>query len=215
VNRWFGRQDNAGKLLVGDAKLLALPVRCLNSAAYRWLTCPLILERYQRDRRRLGQSAGFDIPEVSLGRLLGADETVKVFLEERLFTGAGPVTDTVVAAVEECIPLKTARKRCRRMLAVVNDEDFAWFARYALPVSARNILADETKTSRNLWYEESLPPDTLLWSCIIERGQSKDDPVQGLFGDGTGYLQAGGNETVGMGWFALHRLGTKEGICRP
>src|SRR5690606_5006392 len=53
VAEMFGRPDQAGRLLVSDARLLLLPVRSL-TGAYRWVTCPLLLERYQRDLARCG-----------------------------------------------------------------------------------------------------------------------------------------------------------------
>ena len=49
----FGAPDEAGALLVSDARLLLLPVRSL-TGAYRWVTCPLLIERYQRDLKRAG-----------------------------------------------------------------------------------------------------------------------------------------------------------------
>lgn len=53
VEKRFGRPDQAGDLLVADARLLLLPVRSL-TGAYRWLTCPHILERFRRDLARAG-----------------------------------------------------------------------------------------------------------------------------------------------------------------
>ena len=47
---------------------------------------------------------------------------------------------------------------------VLNDDDFTWFARFGLSIQARNVLEDGTKQSQNLWYEETLPPDTLLYA---------------------------------------------------
>ncbi len=82
------------------------------------------------------------------------------------------------------------------------DADFAWFARYALPVQARNVLDDETKQSLNLWYEEALPPDTLMYAIVASRGDLARQAVDSLF-QSDPYLQIGGNETVGEGWFAV------------
>ena len=44
----FGEHDNAGALLVSDARLLLLPIRSLTSH-FMWVTCPHLIERYVRE----------------------------------------------------------------------------------------------------------------------------------------------------------------------
>ena len=199
--RIFGQQDNAGALLVSDARLLLLPVRSLQSA-YKWLTCPHLLERFQRDRQRAGEPGpGLPLPPVSRDRYLGADDGL-LFLEERQFQRQGELPMNLVATLEPLIQHAETKKRLPSQLVVLNDDDFAWFARYGLAVRARNVLDEKRKTSRNLWYEEAIPPDTLFYALLAERLPNAIEPVNGLFADRP-YLQVGGNETVGMGWFAV------------
>ncbi|TMQ07372.1 MAG: type III-B CRISPR module RAMP protein Cmr4, partial [Deltaproteobacteria bacterium] len=59
----FGKHDHAGKLLISDARLLLLPVRSL-AGAYRWVTSPLLLERYRRDCARCGLPVA--VPEITM-----------------------------------------------------------------------------------------------------------------------------------------------------
>ena len=73
----------------------------------------------------------------------------------------------------------------------------------ALALQARNVLDDETKQSKNLWYEETLPPDTVMHALIAARTPAALETVSSLFPEEDPYLQAGGNETVGQGWFAV------------
>jgi CRISPR-associated protein Cmr4 len=87
----------------------------------------------------------------------------------------------------------------------VTDKAFAWFAQYALPVQARNVLDEGTKTSKNLWYEEALPPDTLMYFVVGERADGAATRIA-VHLAGRRYLQAGGNETVGQGWFTVRRV---------
>ncbi|MCA3749637.1 MAG: type III-B CRISPR module RAMP protein Cmr4 [Rubrobacter sp.] len=197
--RIFGKQDNAGDLLVSDARLLLLPVRSLTSA-YKWVTCPHLLERLQRDLKRSGQEdAGFEIPPVEPKKALTGGNG-RLFLEERSFEISGRVPEDVVQAAGSLIPHGEARGRLAEQLAILHDDDFGWFARYGLAVQARNVL-DENKKSKNLWYEETLPPDTLMYAVLAERkGNRTLDSVKENIGE---YLQVGGNETVGQGWFAL------------
>ena len=57
--------EHAGALLVGDARLLLLPVRSLTSH-FKWVTCPALLRRLRADLERLGLPAfaADAIPEV-------------------------------------------------------------------------------------------------------------------------------------------------------
>ncbi len=105
------------------------------------------------------------------------------------------------------IPHKETRGRLEKQLVVLHDDDFAWFARYGLAIQARNTLDPEKKTSDNLWYEETIPADALFYAVLAERVEDAIGPVKSLFKDRP-FLQVGGNETVGMGWFAVAFPGT-------
>lgn len=193
----FGKQENAGNLLVSDARLLLLPVRSLSSA-YRWVTCPHLLERFKRDAERSSQQTSFDLPNVEGKEALSRDSD-KLFLEERSFEVSGESPQDVVEALGQLIPHEETRARLEYQLTIVSDDAFSWFARYGLAIQARNVLTDQ-KTSKNLWYEETLPPDTLMYAVLAERNGGTLHKVREA---NNGYLQAGGNETVGQGWFAL------------
>ena len=84
-----------------------------------------------------------------------------------------------------------------------HDDDFAWFVRYGLSIQARNVLEDGTKKSKNLWHEETLPPDSLMYALVAGRNATALAALDTLFPENDPYLQAGGNETVGHGWFAV------------
>jgi CRISPR-associated protein Cmr4 len=199
VEAIFGKPDHAGKLLVSDARLLLLPVRCL-TGSYRWVTSPLILERYRRDLTRCGLSAKLKVPSVAPGSVLAA-RNGKLYLEERELAIAGGVPTDVIDAITPLVRHSETRQRLEAQLAIVGDDEIAWFCRYAVPLQARNVL-DEAKRSVNLWYEESLPPDTLLYALAMARDDDAKRAAHGLFNDDDPYLQIGGNETVGHGWVA-------------
>ena len=208
-DKLFGKQENAGELLISDARLLLLPVRSL-SASYCWLTSPYLVERFSRDMERAGNGkpvpTGTDMPSDDDKIVVSGKTGEVLFLEERLFTIERGPSDALESAIAALIPCSDTRRRLARQLAVVTDKTFAWFARYALPVQARNVLDENTKTSRNLWYEESLPPDTLMYFLAGERGGSGAAAELAAHLVGQKYLQAGGNETVGEGWFTVGRL---------
>jgi len=102
------------------------------------------------------------------------------------------------------------RERLAERLVVLHDDDFAWFVRYGLSIQARNVLEDGTKRSRNLWYEETLPPDAVMYALVLGRTAEALGAVDRLFTEEDPYLQTGGNETVGQGWFAV-RVRKRDG----
>ena len=100
--------------------------------------------------------------------------------------------------MQPCLLHHETRERLPAQIAVLANDDFAWFARYGLAIQARNVLDDGTKQSRNLWYEETLPPDAVLYAIVMGRGDDALGAPDSLFPERDPYLQAGGNETVGQ-----------------
>jgi len=204
VDEVFGGQANAGKVLVTDARLLLLPIRSL-SGHYRWVTCPYILERLERDLTLIGRHNNFGPIEVGKGEAIAAqtDES-ELFLEEISFMVKQidqVIWERIVGVVAPLIRHERARRRLGRQLVIINDDDFSHFAKFGLAVQARNQLDRETKESKNLWYEETLPPDTVLYSLLISRtndGNAHKSLKEHL--ENQPYLQVGGNETIGQGW---------------
>lgn len=208
----FGDQDRAGGVMFSDARLLLLPVRSL-SGAYRWVTCPHLIERFERDRMRAGIDGEIKRPNVhklSSSEALGSTQGENIFLEERQFTTSNLCDDAVERAIAPLIKSPGARSRLARQLVVLTDEDFSWFARYGLGVQARNVLEKETKRSTNLWYEETIPADALFYAILHERQRNALSTLEASFTQNP-YVRMGGNETVGQGWFALttHAQGGK------
>jgi len=209
--RVFGEQDIAGTLLVSDIRLLLLPVRSLKSQ-YKWLTCPHLIERLARDLRRSSVAApDVGIQCVADGKYLGENEN-DLFLEERQFQFSGKLPTGLVDQVQSLIPHADSQQRVAQQLVVLSDRDFSWFARFGLAVTARNVLNPETKSSNNLWYEETIPPDSVFYGLLADRGGRSLDVVETMFAQRP-YLQVGGNETVGQGWFAVKILKNKGGAA--
>ena len=198
----FGSPEHAGDLLVSDGRLLLLPVRSLTSS-FRWVTCRHLLERYRRDLGRAVLEPRPDVPDVKQGDVLAAGDG-SLFLEERQFTIRGVPTDALVTAIAPCVLHDETRRRLGDRIAVLDDDDFAWFVRYGLCIQARNRLDDDgSKRSRNLWYEETLPPDTVMYALVMGRSDGVLETLDTLFPETDPYLQVGGNETVGQGWLAV------------
>lgn len=210
VSKAFGKQDGAGDLIVSDARLLLLPVRSL-TGQYKWATCPYLLERLDRDINRSGLAEKLKAPIMNKKPEMGtvqAEGTGKIFLEEREFEIKGNADSSIIELIRQLVSNKASKERLAEQLIVLNDDDFKWFASYGLPISARNALKEDTKTTipGALWYEETLPVDSLFYTLFLERNNGAIDLVKDLVKERP-YLQVGGNETVGQGWFALNLVG--------
>jgi CRISPR-associated protein Cmr4 len=201
-----GGGGGAGVLLISTARLLFLPVRRLDGP-YAWVTTPYLLERLRRDASRSGAAIG-TVPIITVSGtelLIAGPPQSPVFLEEYVFTAKkNPKTTDIDALVKALVADAPLAARLAQQAAIMTDTEFAWFAENALPVDAHNQLSD-TKLSQNLWYEEVLPPDTLLFSMILTRHDDEDELVT-CFAEKlrkANYLQVGGNESTGQGWFRL------------
>ena len=202
----FGKEDNAGCLVFSDARLLLLPVRSLTDN-YKWLTCPYIIERLNRDRSRLNNNAVEDLP-INVGNVGKHTAICKgsknLYLEERQFEIKNDDISGVVNLFKQFIN-PVSQKRLENQLAILSDDDFKWFAQYGLQVNARNVL-DDNKTSKNLWYEETVPVDTIFYTLIFNRFNDGKECSMEEFSNVINtvpYIQVGGNETIGQGWFKI------------
>ena len=114
------------------------------------------------------------------------------------------------------------REKLRRSLVILPDNDFRDFVLYATEIITRIRIDRATKTVAGgaLWTEEHLPTDTLLYVPMYatdsrkardkEKGE-KAIPAAEILKDAMslennqgGYIQLGGDETVGRGLVCLH-----------
>ena len=208
----YGSASSQGKVGFSDLRLLLLPVRS-SVSAYKWTTCPRLLERLLRDCCRCNAAITFIVPQVAPAEALSAEpHGQRVYLEELTFTISGPAPADVAAAIGALLPGAPAydntRQRLAKQLLIMSDDDFAWFTRFGLPVAAHNVLEQDTKRSLNLWYEESLPVDTLLYGIAMSRAATATqlDSLRTWITDNP-WLQIGGKETTGRGICRLQPLG--------
>lgn len=222
VNPLFGDEGSEGKgseyagaLLITDARLLLLPVRSLTSH-FKWVTCPAILKRLLTDCARLGLDAPFSELQnkITDEQAISNDGDI-LFLEEFRFNVIEHDLDlsSIIEFIVKLMGRDDAEDALKNQLVIVNDDIFSQLSQYATPVNAHIKMKDDSsKTVQDggLWYEETLPPDTLLYVGVVaNRARQKEinktpndvlDKFKELLPKSRPYLQLGGNETLGMGW---------------
>lgn len=203
--------EYAGALLVSDARLLLLPVRSLTSH-FKWVTCPAILQRLQRDAERLGIKLDFTVPTVADNgtATTAATEATDLFLEEYRFATQTQDLGSLISNIEKITGL--SNDVLSDQLVIVSNNQFSYLAQYATPVNPHIAIDNDKKVVKPgaLWYEETLPAETILYFALSAHKSRAENSklsaedilnciTQGLFGESP-YLQLGGNETLGMGW---------------
>lgn len=214
-----GAADSAGAIIVTDARLLLFPVRSLTSQ-FKWVTCPDVLRRYQADSERLGLKVNFDMfglddesQAIVHGEQASIVESNGLFLEEYRFTVQTKNLGAIISALAKLMQRDDAVQALQKQLVIVSNDSFTHLVNHATSVNAHIAIDSDTKIVKNgaLWYEETLPPETLLYLGLSANQERKKEGkllsakevlsrVLDLFPKDEFYLQIGGNETVGMGW---------------
>ncbi len=211
--------DHAGAVWFPDAHLIALPVRSLYGS-FAWITCPLALQRWQRDRKGAGDTAfavaPIALPAGNLSALVAPGNALaqngSIYLEDYdlAATEDDRVGTLANALADEVFEEDDWKKLFSNRLEIVSDFVFQQFATTSLDVLARIRLNEKTKTvaQGGLWYEEAIPAESIFAAPLLV-GEVKLQEVHGvdeaslwthlhaLLDDQM--LQIGGNASVGRG----------------
>lgn len=210
----FGRADqdgesaNSGSLVFTDARLVCLPVRSLYGT-FAWVTSPMVLHRLTRDfdpvsRAGLptlrGNSTEVLLPQEMQSVL--KDSSSRVYFEDLDFN------------IQESAEVKTWAQKIAgwifpeaplwqtefvKRFAVVPNDSFDFLCETGTEVRARVRIQTEKKAVAKgaLWYEESLPAETILaglvWCDRVFSGNgATPESLLGQFCSGVLDLQIGG-----------------------
>jgi CRISPR-associated protein Cmr4 len=226
VNSIFGpntvdASDHAGSAQFGDARLVLLPVRSL-AGTFAWVTSPYLLERCARDAGAAGLIAP-KIPMVKPGECQITQESVirigatqKVILEDLDLSFQD--SESLTAEWATCLALElfkddeTSQLMLKQRFCIVNDDTLSFLLETATEVVARIRLDDDTKTvtQGGLWYEESLPTESILISLVRLEDSRADaekygakrmanDALEMIHEAVKKPVQLGGKATVGRG----------------
>jgi CRISPR-associated protein Cmr4 len=221
--------SSAGAFSITDARILAFPVRSLQQV-FVWVTCPMVIQRLLRDielidygkqetDKRIAEAikkAQAEVPtptDAQAWATTASALTGTLILEDLNFdipkAANNHNVDAIAGLLESLLDDQAGFDGKR--LVVIPDKDFQHLVRYATQVSARIKLNDRKTTDGdggNLWYEETLPPETVMYGLALCHAPRKKDSgetakdvaekLEKLLADR--FLQIGGNETVGQGW---------------
>lgn len=195
----FGDENSkkAGKLLVGEARVLAFPVRSARGM-FSWVTSPLALERFKRD-------GGYDftVPQLTDMQCLAPcdlcfDNSKNAVFEEYCFEQRGGLPEDIAEAFK---PLSNdpVWENVAKRLAVISDEMFSYFVENACEVPARICLNDDGIVD-NLFNQEQVPSETMFYNVLAEMQDGILEQVTDKIPE---VLQFGGDETIGLGYCSI------------
>lgn len=226
----FGRsdadkeKDNAGSLVFTDARLICLAVRSL-FGTFAWVTSPLALQRFKRDLD------GAKVTEIPTSHCPISDQKIhlptdagsvlklsdgKVYLEDLDFEAqdcdcakewGGQLSRWVFPGNSDW------QKIFKERFAILPDNSFDFLCEMGTEINARIRIDDEKKTVAKgaLWYEESLPAESILaglvWCDRVfpkallkpPEGKTEQQWLMETYCQKELTLQIGGKATIGKG----------------
>lgn len=204
--------DKAGAISIGDARILLFPIRS-SITPFLWVTCPAILRKLKRDRKIVGLNSEWIIPNVEDDKYLGLNESNQdIIFEDLLLSREGQIDENITETIKSLMPSEDFynTKNLKNYLGIISDKNFSMLVETGTEVQAR-IKLTEQKTSNNLWYQELLPSNSILYTVISMLDERKngndrkgaDDLEKSLKETLCEYIQIGGDETLGRGWTRL------------
>ncbi|WP_027180399.1 type III-B CRISPR module RAMP protein Cmr4 [Maridesulfovibrio bastinii] len=238
VQAIFGAEDSgnmsASAMSIEDGILIALPARSY-FGTFAYLTSPYTLQQFKKALVRSGVKkglpslpavSGIDPAKNSYRALLTKDSLLvrngNVLLEEMDLSveDEGNADEWAACIAEYFCESEDDKKVLIKRFAIVDDNVLNFLCDTALPVDARIRIEEETGTVANgaLWYEESVPPES-LFMAVAGMDKSYKDKDKKTYSDDylcnilTGdeqvkdlYVQMGGKATTGKGFVAV-RIG--------
>lgn len=222
---------HAGALQLSDARVLLFPVQS-DRGTFAWVTCPLVLQRFERDslgalarakpklqvsgwtvgsgRIRVAKASALRVGQDQAGqdRVVLDGHRLTVQPDDMQPDDKDAQTDLLAELLAGWVFAdKSWQALFRQRLAVVDNELFTWFTQLGTELRTRICLDEETGTVRDggLWTEESLPTETVLAGVMRVEGGAVPKPWQNLAALMAQPVQLGGHASTGQGtaWLRL------------
>lgn len=205
-------ESQSGAIALADARLLLFPVKSLRGV-FAWVTCKMVLERFNQEASHyISHSPLLPVPpenSVSSTTLLVGNN--QLVLEEYSYSvNQDDQVRELAQELQRLLGLPQDTGLVQR-LVVLEDNDFADFARMSTEINARIRINPESGIVQEgaLWYEENVPPETVFYSFLFagrERtaepgGLSDEEVIQFITEEKyfPAVFQLGGNSTLGKG----------------
>lgn len=230
-----GGEAFSGAATFTDARLLLFPIRSLKGV-FAYATSCFALNRLKRDLNIANVQVPWNVPkEPTENEVLGIGgsdliEDSKVILEEYAFDFVQNKETKEIANwfSEKVFPqgneYKFWQDKIKKDLIILPENAFKDFVKLSTEVQARIKINNETKTAatRALFYEESLTPDTLLYSIAMANDpfrdeekrpddlKSAEDTVGFISALDNNRTQLGGDTSIGKGIVSIRILNGGE-----
>jgi len=227
----FGRDDfgsegddnnsQAGKLLVGEAKILAFPVRSAKNA-FAWCTCPTVIYRLLRDLQSVASPKlpnDLKLPQLNADQCLAAEELCftengrKVILEEYcLQVVSNDVDPNLIAALEKMSEDPVWRKELGQHLVILSNEMFSYFVQNACEIAQHVKIDIDTNAAQGgaLFNQENVPSETMFYALMTETKDKCLEKLAAKLQDNNHILQIGADATTGLGWCTVELITEKQ-----
>ncbi len=209
---------NSGSLVFTDARLICLPVRSFYGT-FAWVSSPMVLWRLLRDLNLADLHKKLSSLNVQGNKVLIPNDNsnssvlhdkVNVYLEDlKLYVQPNSNTNLWAGKIAEwCFPDDTSwQNEFKKRFAVIPDNTFDFLCETGTEVNTRIRIEPERKTVKKgaLWYEESLPAETILsglvWCDKVYSNDKNITPKRLMdeFCSKEHELQIGGKATIGKG----------------
>lgn len=201
------KEERAGALVFTDAKIVCIPIRSIYGT-FAWCCSTVSLNRIKRDLQLAGIKSFDNIPNIKEQNISVTSNSElkyekKVYLEDLdldVQDQAETETDKIAQFLANKIFTDDIQKEIfQKRFAIVSEEVFNFLCETGTEVIAHNRIKDDTKVTDTgaLWYEETLPPETILFGFVWQQEFCKTD--LNCFCNSKLSLQLGGKSSVGKG----------------
>ncbi len=214
-------ESQAGALGFTDARLLLFPVKSMKGV-FAWITCPMIINKFNEELKLAGINERFDIQNgnlAAIGSNLYLNNKNNIVLEEFTFeVNENTGNKNEVNNLGEWLSLTLfdgkgyIADKLMTDIVVLDDDDFKDFVNLSTEVITRTRIDNETGTVADgaLFTEEYLPAESLMYSLVLTAPEFAKDKnifpneenLKNFFKntiDENNVMQIGGNATLGKG----------------
>lgn len=186
INLLFGPEDNgnthAGNLRFTDAKILLFPVKSAKGI-FAWITCPLVLERFQKECNLFGITRNEKKAEVNTA--INNDKNIgieikkkdnkskkRIILEEySLEVKDREIYENILDIICSEISKEAdnyIKEKLSKDIFVVSDEEFQHFVEMSTEINTRIRIGKKGVVEEGaLFTEEDLPVETIMYGFVL------------------------------------------------